>query len=139
MVSETNFYEQVGGEAFFTSLVDAFYAQVPAEPVLARMYPAEDMAGANERLRLFLIQYWGGPGTYSEQRGHPRLRMRHLPFQIDSAAKAVWMRLMTNAVKAQNLSADLEAELMKYFESTARFMINTGDDEKIKWGNPDAS
>ena len=103
MVSETNFYEQVGGEAFFTSLVDAFYAQVPAEPTLSSMYPAEDMVGANERLRLFLIQYWGGPSTYSEQRGHPRLRMRHLPFQIDSAAKAVWMRLMTNAVKAQNL------------------------------------
>ena len=136
---EISLYEKFGGEEFFTSLVDAFYAEVPNEPILAAMYPADDMAGANERLRLFLMQYWGGPTTYNEKRGHPRLRMRHLPFAIDSAAKAAWMRTMSAAVEKQNLPIDLKTELMNYFESTARFMINTGDDESVKWRKTDAN
>ena len=138
-MKESNIFELVGGEEFFTSLVDAFYAEVPNEPLLAAMYPADDMEGANERLRLFLMQYWGGPNTYSATRGHPRLRMRHMPFAIDSAAKEAWMRLMTSALKSQNLPREIEKEMLSYFESTARFMINTGDDEKIKWGNPNAT
>jgi hemoglobin len=137
-MADNSLYGKFGGEEFFTKLVDAFYAEVPSEPLLAAMYPADDMVGANERLRLFLMQYWGGPTTYNETRGHPRLRMRHMPFAVDSAAKDAWMRIMSKAVKAQNLPSDLESELMQYFESTARFMINTGDDEQIKWRNTNA-
>jgi hemoglobin len=138
-MSVETFYERVGGEAFFTSLVNSFYEQVPSSPLLAPMYPLDDLAGANQRLRLFLMQYWGGPTTYDELRGHPRLRMRHMPYTIDIAARDAWMEIMTAAVKAQNISADLEAELMDYLQSTARFLINTGEDEQIKWGNPNES
>lgn len=138
-MSVETFYERVGGEAFFTSLVDAFYEQVPSNPLLAPMYPLDDLVGANQRLRLFLMQYWGGPTTYDELRGHPRLRMRHMPYTIDIAARDAWIEIMTAAVKAQNLSVELEAELMDYLQSTARFLINTGEDEQIKWGNPNES
>ena len=81
-MSEATFYERAGGAATFKELTKRFYQQVAANPILKPMYPEEDMAGAEERLALFLEQYWGGPSTYSEQRGHPRLRMRHAPFHI---------------------------------------------------------
>jgi hemoglobin len=138
-MTEQTFYERVGGEEFFTSLVDDFYKQVPANPILAPMYPLDDLPGANQRLRLFLMQYWGGPSTYDELRGHPRLRRRHMPYKIDAAARDAWMEIMTNAVKARELSLELEAELMDYLRSTARFLINTGENEQIKWGNPNES
>jgi hemoglobin len=82
-----NFFEQVGGEDFFRALVDDFYVGVSTDPVLRPMYPEGDLAAANDRLRMFLIQYWGGPGTYSELRGHPRLRMLHAAFHIEPTAR----------------------------------------------------
>lgn len=134
-----SFFERVGGADFFADLVRDFYAQVPSDPVLGPMYPPDDMTGAEERLRLFLIQYWGGPAEYHELRGHPRLRMRHMSFAIDKDARDHWIKLMTNAVQKRELSAELETELMDYLHMTARILINTGESEQIKWGNPNAN
>lgn len=138
-MTEQTFFERVGGEQFFIELVQAFYAQVPTSSVLGPMYPLEDLVGAEQRLRLFLIQYWGGPADYHELRGHPRLRMRHMPFAIDKAARDEWIRLMTNAIAQQDLSIELQKELMDYLHMTARILINTGESEQIKWGNPNAN
>ena len=91
-------FERWGGEPFFTALVEAFYAGVATDPVLRPMYP-EDLGDSKAHLALFLMQYWGGPPRYSEERGHPRLRMRHAPFPIGSAAAEAWLRHMTTAVK----------------------------------------
>ena len=93
-------YELAGGEPAFRTLVERFYARVAGDPVLRRVYPDEDLSGATERLTLFLIQYWGGPSTYSEQRGHPRLRMRHQPFAIGRAERDAWLEHMTAAVES---------------------------------------
>src|SRR5262245_29352432 len=97
------FYDLVGGEPTFRKLVDEFYAGVAADPLLRPLYPDQDLAAANERLRLFLIQYWGGPGTYSAQRGHPRLRMRHAPFRIGPAERDAWVGHMRRAVDSLGL------------------------------------
>ena len=98
------------------------------DPVLAPLYPAEDLDGARERLRLFLTQFWGGPQTYSDQRGHPRLRMRHAPFAIGEAQREAWFRLMAAAVGAEvetgALSDQDEAAMLGYFDHSARFMMN---------------
>ena len=103
-------YEQVGGEPFFHRLVDAFYDGVATDPVLLRLYPeAPDLTGARERLRMFLVQYWGGPTTYSDQRGHPRLRLRHMPFHIGREERARWLEHMTSAIDVA--VADLDGEL----------------------------
>ncbi len=93
-----SFYELVGGEPTFRKLVNEFYAGVANDPVLRPIYPEEDLGPAAERLTLFLIQYWGGPTTYSENRGHPRLRMRHVPFTVDRAAHDAWLKHMRDAV-----------------------------------------
>ena len=119
------FFARVGGEPFFRALVDDFYKGVVTDPILAPMYPAEDLAGANERLRLFLIQYWGGPETYSEQRGHPRLRMRHLPFKVDAAARDAWLQHMLAAVELRELPSELHDELVTYLVQVAHFLMNT--------------
>ena len=128
---EQPLWDRVDGEAFFTRLVDRFYAGVVADPVLAPLYPPDDIDGAKERLRLFLIQFWGGPQTYSEQRGHPRLRMRHAPFVIGEAEREAWFRHMAIAVgeevAAGALSDEDEARMLGYFAHAARFMMNTGD------------
>ena len=92
------FYDAVGGDEAFERLVRRFYEGVAEDPVLRPLYPEEDLAGAEERLRLFLIQYWGGPTTYSENRGHPRLRMRHAPFTVDRAAHDAWLKHMRDAL-----------------------------------------
>lgn len=118
------FFERVGGEPFFKALVDDFYAGVVTDPILAPMYPADDLPAANERLRLFLMQYWGGPQTYSEQRGHPRLRMRHMPFQVDAAARDAWLTHMLAAVEKRNLSTELHDELVTYLVQVAHFLMN---------------
>ena len=97
------FYEQVGGHDTFRRLVDAFYRGVADDPVLRPMYPEDDLGPAEERLTLFLEQYWGGPGTYSEQRGHPRLRMRHVPFQVNPEARDRWLAHMREAVDELDL------------------------------------
>lgn len=113
-----------GGEAFFRQLVDAFYARVAEDPVLRPLYPDEDLAAANERLRLFLIQYWGGPATYSAQRGHPRLRMRHAPFPVGTAQIEAWMADMRAALDEVQPPPDVAAEIWAYVERAAPFMRN---------------
>jgi hemoglobin len=120
-----NFYEQVGGADFFRALVDDFYAGVAGDEVLRKMYPEQDLTAANERLRLFLIQYWGGPETYSELRGHPRLKLRHAPFVIDIDARDRWLGHMMSAVKNRNLPEPLETELTTYLVQVAHFLVNT--------------
>lgn len=119
-----NFFEQVGGEDFFRALVDDFYLGVSTDPVLRPMYPEGDLAAANDRLRMFLIQYWGGPGTYSELRGHPRLRMRHAAFHIDPTARDHWLQHMMTAVKNRKLPEPLENELTEYLVQVAHFLVN---------------
>jgi hemoglobin len=112
------------GEDGFTRLVAAFYRRVPADDVLGPMYPEGDFEGAEERLRDFLIGRFGGPQRYIEQRGHPRLRMRHAPFAIDNTARARWLELMDQALIETALPADVDAELREFFEAVATMMIN---------------
>ena len=121
------FYEQVGGEETFRRLVHRFYQGVAEDPLLRPMYPEEDLGPAEERLTLFLIQYWGGPRTYSEQRGHPRLRMRHAGFTVDRAAHDAWLKHMKDAVDSLGLPADLEKTLWNYLVYAAGTLINTPD------------
>jgi hemoglobin len=122
-VEESEIYSAIGAEGF-ERLVAAFYRQVPADEILGPMYPAGDLAGAEERLRGFLIYRFGGPETYIEQRGHPRLRMRHAPFPIDHEARAHWLRLMNHALESAQLPAEPAAILKSFFESTATFLLN---------------
>ncbi len=122
---EASLYEQVGGEPFFVRLVDAFYAGVESSEVLRPMYP-EDLTDAKRHLVLFLVQYWGGPATYMEERGHPRLRMRHAPYRIDTQARDAWLGAMESAlgvVRDELNDAQLE-ELRAYFDMAARQMRN---------------
>jgi hemoglobin len=117
-------YELAGGERTFRLLVARFYARVAEDPVLRAVYPDEDLSGATERLTLFLIQYWGGPSTYSEQRGHPRLRMRHQPFAIGQAERDAWLGHMTAAVESLDLAPAVRQALLDYFETASTAMIN---------------
>ena len=112
------------GEEGVTRLIRAFYAQVPGDPILGPMYPKADLAGAEERLRDFLIGRFGGPQRYIEQRGHPRLRQRHAPFAIDLAARDQWMTLMNRALDEAQFPADVTAHLRQFFEGVATFMMN---------------
>jgi hemoglobin len=112
------------GEEGFERLIAAFYRQVPGDDILGPMYPVNDLEGAERRLRDFLVFRFGGPQRYIEERGHPRLRMRHAPFPIGQAARDRWMLLMTNALADAELPVEAEAMLRKFFESTATFMIN---------------
>ncbi len=124
---ETTLFEAVGGEPTFRKLVDAFYAGVATDPLLRPMYPEEDLGPAAERLTLFLMQYWGGPGTYSAQRGHPRLRMRHAPFRVGPAERDAWLYHMRQAVESLRLPAPYGTALWQYLERAAYFMVNTMD------------
>ena len=117
-------YELAGGEPTFRLLVSRFYAGVAADPILRVVYPEEDLSGATERLTLFLIQYWGGPSTYSEQRGHPRLRMRHQPFAIGPRERDAWLGHMTAAVDSLDLAPQVRAAMLDYFETASTAMIN---------------
>lgn len=117
-------YELAGGDETFRELVRRFYARVAGDPVLRPVYPEQDLSGATERLTLFLIQYWGGPATYSEQRGHPRLRLRHQPFAIGRRERDAWMRNMTAAVESLDLAPPLRKALLDYFETASTAMIN---------------
>lgn len=127
--SATTPYEQFGGHAFFDSLVHAFYERVARDPILRPMYPEGDLSGAEDRLRWFLEQYWGGPTTYDEMRGHPRLRMRHMGFPIDAVARDRWLTLMHDAMVEQGLPQDLETQLWTYFVSAAFAMQNIVGDQ----------
>ena len=112
------------GSEFFVELVDRFYAGVEGDELLRPMYPAE-LSGARERLAGFLIQYWGGPPTYSEQRGHPRLRMRHMPFQVDEAARDAWLRHMLGALAESDAPEVVKAAIGDYFTKSADFLRNS--------------
>ena len=112
------------GEDGFRRLVAAFYRRVPEDPVLGPMYPAGDFAGAEERLRGFLIYRFGGPQTYIEERGHPRLRMRHAPFAVNEKAREHWLQLMTEALDETALPAEARAVLENFFRDTATFLLN---------------
>jgi hemoglobin len=120
-----NYYELLGGEDTFRLLVDEFYAGVAADPLLRPIYPEEDLGPAADRLRLFLIQYWGGPTTYSQERGHPRLRIRHAPFRVGPAERDAWLRHMRHAVDVLQLTPELDKMLWDYFERAAFFMVNS--------------
>jgi hemoglobin len=126
--AEQPLFERVDGVDFFVRLVDRFYAGVVADPVLMAVYPPEDIEGARARLTGFLVQYWGGPTTYSDERGHPRLRMRHAPFVIGEAEREAWYRNMANAVgemvEAGELSPADEARMLAYFDQAASHMVN---------------
>ena len=112
------------GEEWFARLVRAFYARVPSDPILGAMYPKDDLAGAEERLRDFLVGRFGGPPRYIEQRGHPRLRMRHMPFRLDEAARDRWVALMNRALDEVALPADVTVLLREFFAATATFLRN---------------
>ncbi|MBU6245087.1 MAG: globin [Actinomycetales bacterium] len=117
-----------GGGAFFTSLVHAFYERVAEDPILRPMYPPGDLAPAERRLRMFLEQYWGGPTTYDAERGHPRLRMRHASYPIDSVARDRWLSLMHEALAEQALAQEAERVLWQYLVSAAFAMQNIPDE-----------
>jgi hemoglobin len=119
------FYARVGGEPTFRRLVERFYAGVAQDLALRALYPEADLSAAAQRLTLFLIQYWGGPTTYSDQRGHPRLRMRHQPFVIDSAQRDRWLTHMRDAVESLDLDPADEATLWSYLSTAAEAMRNT--------------
>jgi hemoglobin len=122
-VDEGDVFGLIGDEGF-RRLVSAFYAQVPGDELLGPMYPPDDMAGAEERLRDFLIGRFGGPPTYMEKRGHPRLRMRHAPFRLDEAARDRWVQLMDRALDEVALPAEAEQVLRPFFHGTATFLRN---------------
>ncbi|MDX6202500.1 MAG: hemoglobin [Frankiales bacterium] len=121
---QPNFYDAVGGEETFTRLVAAFYAGVADDPLLRPLYPEDDLGPAAERLRMFLVQYWGGPRDYSDQRGHPRLRMRHAPFAIGPNERDAWLRHMRDAVDSLGLPTAQEQALWSYLYQSAFAMIN---------------
>jgi len=123
---EATLYEAVGGDAFFVQLVDHFYDNVEADAELLAHYPDPDHLGpARERFRLFLIQYWGGPTTYSDERGHPRLRMRHAPFRVDPDARDRWLAAMRCAIDAMDPDPAIDAALWQYFTGAAEAMRNS--------------
>jgi hemoglobin len=125
---EASFYDLVGGEETFRRLVARFYAAVASDPVLRAVYPEEDLASAEERLRLFLMQYWGGPRTYSERRGHPRLRMRHAPFAIGERERLAWLAHMRAAADSLQLPPEQAQTLWNYLEAAAFSLQNRWDE-----------
>jgi hemoglobin len=124
----TTFYETVGGAETFRRLVEVFYAGVAGDPVLRPLYPEEDLGPAADRFRMFLEQYWGGPKTYSEQRGHPRLRMRHVDFRVGPTERDAWLKHMRDALDSLALPAEQDTELWDYMVKAAHFMMNTFDE-----------
>ena len=123
----SSFYEQVGGEKFFSNLVSQFYAHVATDPILRPMYPDSDLNAAAERLQMFLEQYWGGPTTYQESRGHPRLRIRHAGFHINTAARDAWLNSMRTVLDGIEMDETLRGQLWSYFEMAAQSMVNQPD------------
>ena len=130
MSDEITVYDAVGGERFFFDLVDRFYDGVESDPVLGPMYPSDDLAESRKRLALFLIQFWGGPTTYSEIRGHPRLRMRHFPFRIDREARDAWLGHMLAALEGSDAPAVVLEMMADNFAQSAEFMRNVEEGEK---------
>jgi hemoglobin len=125
MTATEGFYEAVGGEETFRRIVARFYEEVAKDELLRPLYPDEDLGPAEEKLRLFLMQYWGGPHTYSERRGHPRLRMRHAPFVIGPLQRDAWLRCMKIAVDEADLDEQHRRQLWEYLEMAAHSLINS--------------
>ena len=121
----TTFYDEIGGYSTIEKIVATFYAGVAGDPVLRPLYPEEDLGPAEERFLLFLVQYWGGPTTYGDTRGHPRLRMRHAPFHVNPEARDRWLTHMREAVDELGLSPLHEATLWDYLAAAAQSMVNT--------------
>lgn len=119
------FYDEIGGMPTIAKIVDRFYEGVASDPLLRPMYPEEDLGPAKERLTLFLAQYWGGPTTYSENRGHPRLRMRHAPFKVNPAARDAWLTHFREGLDAVDLTPDQEQRFWDYVTHAAQFMVNS--------------
>jgi hemoglobin len=125
---QQSFYDAVGGAETFHAIVSRFYELVADDEILRPIYPEEDLSGAEERLRMFLEQYWGGPRTYSERRGHPRLRMRHMPFRISPIERDAWLRCMHTAVASidsQTLDDQHRKELLDDLEMAAHSLVNS--------------
>jgi hemoglobin len=123
-VTTQTFYDAIGGEATIRAIVARFFERVAADDVLMAQYPADDLDGAEHRLALFLVQRWGGPTTYSDERGHPRLRMRHVPFSIGPAERAAWLRAMRASLDEAGLEQGHRDELWSYLQTTAHSMQN---------------
>jgi len=122
-VEDADIYAAIGEDGF-RRLIAAFYKQVPGDEILGAMYPPGDLAGAEQRLRDFLIGRFGGPQRYMEQRGHPRLRMRHMPFAVNAAARERWLRLMTNALDEVRLPPDVDRFLREFFDGVSAMLVN---------------
>ncbi len=121
----STFYDEIGGEATIRAIVHTFYAGVADDDVLRPLYPEVDLGPAEERFATFLMQYWGGPTTYSDRRGHPRLRMRHAPFRVDPVAKDRWLLHFRAGLDAVGLSEEQDAQFWDYVTHAAQFMVNT--------------
>jgi hemoglobin len=125
--TEATIHDLLGGEAFFTELVERFYRGVATDPLLRPLYP-DDLTPSKRHLALFLVQYWGGPGTYNDERGHPRLRMRHAPFVITGAERDAWLRHMRSALDSmlteRPVTPTVEAQVRDYFDKAADFLVN---------------
>ena len=127
MSDEVSLYQEVGGSDFFVELVNKFYQGVINDEVIISLYPdRNDLVGAKERLSLFLIQYWGGPTTYSDERGHPRLRQRHFPFAIGERERDHWLMHMQGAIDAMPTSDSVRTRLSEYMSNAAQHLVNTG-------------
>jgi len=122
---QNSFYSEIGGEPTFRGIVDRFYQLVEQDELLRPLYPDRDLGPAAEKLRLFLMQYWGGPHTYSQQRGHPRLRMRHAPFKVGPAERDAWLRCMRTAVDEAGLQPAHHVVLWQYLEMAAHSLLNS--------------
>ena len=129
---EPTFYELVGGAPFFESLTAEFYRGVADDPALRALYPDDELGPAEVRLRMFLEQYWGGPTTYSDERGHPRLRMRHAPYPIDLDMRDRWLRHMEAALMAQEIPRELAEEMWRYFTMAAISMVNVTEGDPVE-------
>lgn len=122
------YYEAMGGAQTFAQIAHRFYEQVAADPEFRAMYPEEDLGPAEDRLRMFLSQYWGGPTTYSDQRGHPRLFLRHRPFPVTPTNRDIWVKYMTTSVNEVEMDEELRGVLLEYLDRAATAMINTPDE-----------
>ena len=123
------FYDEIGGYPTIAKIVDRFYEGVATDEVLRPLYPEEDLAPAAERFTLFLVQYWGGPTTYSDTRGHPRLRMRHAPFKVTPKARDHWLRHFRAGLDEANLTPEQDAQFWDYVTHAAQFMVNTLEED----------
>lgn len=128
MPSESSVYDLIGGEETVRRLVDVFYDKVAQDPALRPLFPANLDEGKQWQF-LFLMQFWGGPTRYAQERGHPRLRMRHMPFRIDAVASAAWLRCMLEAIDEVGIVDPARAEMREYFEKAAAFMVNSHTEE----------